>query len=100
MKSNESQIRSSSSFFSNTSCEHFPCHEGIAPEDFNCLFCYCPLYALGDKCGGNFTYTSTGVKSCVSCSLPHEGESGVQLVHEKWPMIRALAQREPDGEGR
>ena len=37
------------SFFSNKECEYFPCHQGADPENFNCLFCYCPLYALGDK---------------------------------------------------
>ena len=35
------------SFFQHTACEFFPCHETAHPEDFNCLFCYCPLYALG-----------------------------------------------------
>ena len=40
------------SFFQHTACEFFPCHETAHPEDFNCLFCYCPLYALGDRCGG------------------------------------------------
>ena len=41
------------SYFSNKECEYFPCHKGADPENFNCLFCYCPLYALGDKCGGD-----------------------------------------------
>ena len=41
------------SFFQHTACEFFPCHETAHPEDFNCLFCYCPLYALGDRCGDN-----------------------------------------------
>ena len=39
------------SFFQNTNCEYFPCHATKHPEDFNCLFCYCPLYALGRGCG-------------------------------------------------
>ena len=43
-------------FFQNKKCEYFPCHKTKNEEDFNCLFCYCPLYALGDKCGGNFKY--------------------------------------------
>ena len=34
-------------FFTNRECEFFPCHAGIDPDEFNCLFCYCPLYALG-----------------------------------------------------
>ena len=32
-------------YFSHKKCEYFPCHKGADPEDFNCLFCYCPLYA-------------------------------------------------------
>ncbi|QFJ54978.1 cysteine-rich small domain-containing protein [Pseudobutyrivibrio xylanivorans] len=58
-------------FFQNKECEYFPCHKTAHPEDFNCLFCYCPLYHLEDKCGGNFTYTESGVKSCVNCLRPH-----------------------------
>ena len=34
-------------FFQNRECKYFPCHKGIDEEEFNCLFCYCPLYALG-----------------------------------------------------
>ena len=41
----------------------------------NCLFCYCPLYALGDKCGGNFRYTENGIKDCTNCMLPHKRKS-------------------------
>ena len=59
-------------FFRHDKCEYFPCHEGIDPADFNCLFCYCPLYFLGERCGGKFFYTKTGVKNCVNCTVPHE----------------------------
>ncbi len=38
-------------FFQNKECEYFPCHKGVKEEDFNCLFCYCPLYTLGKHCG-------------------------------------------------
>ena len=38
-------------FFQHKECEFFPCHPTNDPDSFNCLFCYCPLYALGDKCG-------------------------------------------------
>lgn len=58
-------------FMSNVQCEYFPCHEGIDPEHFNCLFCYCPLYALGDRCGGRFVYTESGRKDCSNCLIPH-----------------------------
>lgn len=58
-------------FFQHQTCEYFPCHRVSKTEDFNCLFCYCPLYALGRDCGGNFTYTEKGVKNCTGCSFPH-----------------------------
>ena len=57
-------------FFANTECKYYPCHEK-AGEDFNCLFCYCPLYGMGDKCGGYFIYTQSGKKDCSNCLIPH-----------------------------
>ena len=61
-------------FFKNEECRYFPCHEKIASKTFNCLFCYCPLYMLGDRCGGNFKYIgkSKKVKCCSQCTFPHE----------------------------
>ena len=47
-------------FFQHRECEFFPCHKTNNEENFNCLFCYCPLYALGEKCGGNFKYIEGG----------------------------------------
>ncbi len=63
------------SFFSHKKCEYFPCHQDADPDNFNCLFCYCPLYALGDKCGGNFRITTKGIKDCSSCLIPHKREN-------------------------
>ena len=62
-------------FFSHRECEYFPCHEGADPEHFNCLFCWCPLYTLGDKCGGSFSYTEDGTKDCSNCLVPHRPEN-------------------------
>ena len=58
-------------FYCNRECECFPCHPTADPENFNCLFCWCPLYALGEKCGGTFRYTEKGVKDCSGCPFPH-----------------------------
>ena len=59
-------------FFNNRACKYFPCHAASDPENFNCLFCYCPLYLLGDKCGGHFKYTGAKkTKNCEDCRLPH-----------------------------
>ena len=63
------------SFFCNKQCEAFPCHAGIPADQFNCLFCYCPLYALGRGCGGNFRYAESGVKDCSGCMVPHRREN-------------------------
>ena len=77
-------------FFQNRACEYFPCHNGLEEKDFNCLFCYCPLYALGDRCGGNFRYTDSGVKDCTNCSFPHRREN-YRAVLKRFPEISALA---------
>lgn len=57
-------------FFQHRECEFFPCHKTDDIENFNCLFCYCPLYALGENCGGNFKITSD-IKDCSDCMVPH-----------------------------
>lgn len=62
-------------FFQHRKCEFFPCHETDQIEDFNCIFCYCPLYALGDKCGGNVKYTEKGIKDCSHCMVPHKRDN-------------------------
>ena len=79
-------------FFQNRECERFPCHAGVAEEDFNCLFCYCPLYALGEGCGGDFTYTERGIKSCSGCAFPHRREN-YGAVLARFPELAALARR-------
>ena len=83
-------------FFRNQNCRFFPCHRDVPEREFNCLFCYCPLYALGDRCGGNFRYTGEGVKSCEDCSFPHRRENYEKLLR-RWPEIAALAGRRDDG---
>ena len=68
------------SFYQNRQCEFFPCNSGVQEEEFNCLFCYCPLYALGDKCGGDFIYTEQGIKDCSACLRPHKRENYDSIV--------------------
>ena len=81
-------------FFSHESCMYFPCHEGVAPGEFNCLYCHCPLYPLGPGCGGNFTYTADGVKDCSACTLPHEGDAGARMVAEHAEELKDLARKD------
>ena len=79
------------SFFQNKDCQYFPCHK-TDRDDFNCLFCYCPLYALGDGCGGNFRYTEKGIKDCTNCLIPHS-PGGYDYVLAKYPQIAELAKQ-------
>lgn len=64
-------MKNSHAYFSNKDCKYFPCHKCDDMDDFNCLFCYCPLYVLGDKCGGKFVYLENGFKDCSACMYPH-----------------------------
>lgn len=79
-------------FFSHKECEYFPCHKVKDTESFNCLFCYCPLYALGNKCGGNFRYNDRGIKDCTGCILPHKKENYEYIV-EKFGEIYKIARQ-------
>lgn len=67
-------VEHSHKFFSNRACKYFPCHPAPDRDNFNCLFCYCPLYASGENCGGGFKYSGAGVKLCIDCHLPHTPE--------------------------
>lgn len=67
-------------YYQNRECEYFPCHKGADADNFNCLFCYCPLYALGENCGGNFTYTEKGYKDCSGCLVPHKKENYDKII--------------------
>ena len=72
-------MKNSSSFFRNFECDKFPCHKVANDEEFNCLFCYCPLYHLVD-CGGNYSFTDKGVKDCSDCILPHKAKNYQHIV--------------------
>ena len=80
------------SFTQHTACEFFPCHKTAHPEDFNCLFCYCPLYALGEGCGGAFRYTEKGVKDCSGCLFPHDPDHYAAVL-ARFPELADLAKR-------
>jgi Zn-finger protein len=83
------------SFFSHKNCEYFPCHKTAETENFNCLFCYCPLYALGEHCGGNFRYNERGIKDCTNCLLPHKREN-YGYITGKFQEIMELAARKEE----
>lgn len=80
-------------FFTNKECEFFPCHAIEEGADFNCLFCYCPLYVLGDDCGGNPKFTEDGIKDCSACLLPHR-PSGYGYINERFQDIVQAMQKQ------
>lgn len=75
-------------FHQHRKCEFFPCHKVDNPDEFNCLFCYCPLYMLKDKCGGNFKYTN-GVKDCSGCTVLHS-PGGYDHVMSKMHLVSQI----------
>lgn len=85
-------MNNNSKFFCNKECEYFPCHPTDDPDNFNCLFCYCPLYALGDKCGGNFKFLEDGTKDCSSCMGSHS-PGAFDRIMAKWSEIAELAKK-------
>ena len=87
-------------FFQNKECEYFPCHEGIPEEEFSCLFCYCPLYALGRKCGGNCTYTEFGYKDCTNCLVPHRRENYLRIISRYEEIMEIVKENDRRDEGK
>jgi len=82
-------------FYQNRNCAYYPCHEGADSGNFNCFHCYCPLYALGEKCGGGFRYTEKGIKDCSACLLPHL-PGGNEYIVNKLPLLAELVRKKTD----
>lgn len=78
-------------FVQNRKCEYFPCHKVKDEDSFNCLFCFCPLYMLGEKCGGNFKYTN-GFKDCSDCLLPHS-KNAYEHVMSKMDLVMKIGSK-------
>ncbi|MBM6785725.1 cysteine-rich small domain-containing protein [Collinsella tanakaei] len=80
-------------FFNHASCEFYPCHD-MPAEQLNCLFCYCPLYCLGDTCGGNFRYVGEhgDIKDCSACTVPHRVEN-FDYIMRQYQRVKDIAAR-------
>ena len=78
----QSVINKHYAFFQNTECEYFPCHKTTNTKDFNCLFCYCPLYMLNEHCGGNYHYLKNGIKDCSDCIFPHQKSNYEKVIRK------------------
>ena len=86
-------MKNSYKFINNTDCKYFPCHKTSKPEEFNCLFCYCPLYFLGDRCGGNFKYLNNMIKDCSDCLVPHVPKNYDMVTSKLFTEILSKANR-------
>jgi Zn-finger protein len=73
-------MENSHTFFRNAACQYFPCHRVEDDAEFNCLFCFCPLYMLPD-CGGDGVVRGA-VKDCTPCTVPHR-PGGYEHVIER-----------------
>jgi Zn-finger protein len=48
---------------------------------------------LGNKCGGNYSYTKNGIKNCADCTLPHT-KGSYEHVMSKMGLIMEKGKRE------
>ena len=98
-------MENSYKYFKNTDCKYFPCHKGLS-DDFNCLFCYCPMYSM-PNCPGSKTYIEKNgkkIKVCTDCTFPHRPENNDKIIQiEKGsPMggFTVVRGKHPIGKGR
>lgn len=75
------KMENSYKYFKNTDCKYFPCHKGLL-DDFNCLFCYCPMYSM-PNCPGSKNYIEKNgrkIKVCTDCTFPHRPENYDKII--------------------
>ena len=54
---------------------------------------YCPLYALGRDCGGDFDYLPSGVKDCSRCLYPHLRENYDAVTERFGDIVKAMEEK-------
>lgn len=71
-------MENSYKYFFNDGCKYYPCHPGVKREEFNCLFCYCPMNRYED-CPGTPRYINLPngavLKDCMNCNFPHKASN-------------------------
>lgn len=72
------EIQEGFGFYQVDKCEYFPCHKNVDENNFNCKFCFCPLYVL-DECEGDYSLIN-GIKDCSNCTIPHNGKEGYEHI--------------------
>jgi Zn-finger protein len=59
-------------------CNYYPCHDGIIEEEYQCEFCFCPIYPCNiEKTGGKIISGRDGsqIWDCSDCIIVHEKEN-------------------------
>lgn len=84
-------------FYTNKDCMYLPCHKVDDIENFNCMFCYCPLYFL-EECGGNYKNIH-GIKDCSDCLIPHK-VNGYDYINKKIGEINEMRVAESFNRGK
>ena len=72
-------------YFKNDQCKYYPCHKIEEGQDFNCLFCYCPMNCYTDCLGTpNYITRASGkrIKDCTNCTFPHIPENYDHIIQE------------------
>ena len=85
-------VREQYKSFTHEKCEFYPCHKIGEGKKLNCLFCYCPLYALKESCEGNFKYVEGGIKDCSDCLIPHS-QNGYDYIMKKISGLIEIAKK-------
>ena len=52
-----------------------------------------PLYVLGERCGGSFTYLENGYKDCRRCLYPHDRGSYDAIMKRYGEILAVMASR-------
>lgn len=71
-------MENSYKYFKNEKCRYFPCHPGMPGDEFNCLFCFCPMNPYEDCLGKPDYIKRPGgkiVKDCSGCAFPHDPQN-------------------------
>lgn len=89
-------VEDTSRFYSNYTCKYFPCHKTDS-EQFNCIFCYCPMYYL-HACLGKPKYMQSGgstIKDCTECDYSHRPENYGNIIGYLIEMKRGRIKETP-----
>lgn len=81
-------MKNSYKFFENLGCKYYPCHSGIKKGEFNCLYCFCPIFVVCKR------HSKSG---CEFCKVPHDKGSYKFMMLELNNMVLHRRSDDPKG---